>query len=67
MLLMLQYYVPFVHVRVHVDARTGTPPLPTTVVHLRTPRLLAIVGTVFVKTLNNPKENLLICSLQQRA
>jgi len=43
MLLLSHYYVPFVPVRVRVEARTGTPPLPMTIVHLRTPRLLAIV------------------------
>ena len=47
MLLLFHYYVPFVPVRVRVDARTGTPPLPITVVHLRTLTLLAIVETRF--------------------
>jgi hypothetical protein len=48
MLLLFHYYVPFVPVRVHVDARNSTPPLPMIVVHLRTLRLLAIVETRFL-------------------
>ena len=47
MLLLFHYYVPFVPVRVRVDARDGTSPLPIIVVYLRTPRLFAIVETRF--------------------
>jgi hypothetical protein len=47
MLPLFAYYVPFVPVRVHVDAPTCTPPLPVTVVHLRT-QFVAIVEARFL-------------------
>ena len=65
MLLLFDYYVPFVPVRVHVVARTDMPPLPMTVAHLRTQIIHDCQNTAFVKKLNIPEEDVLLYSLQQ--
>jgi hypothetical protein len=68
MLPLHHYYVPLVPVRVHGDVRAGTPPLPMTVVHRSTLRLIRdCQNMVLVRKLNIHKENVLLCSLLERA